>query len=135
MSMTRGERFGPYEIGESIGAGGMGEVYRATDVRLKRDVAIKVLPDAFVDDDQRLARFQREAEVLASLNHASIAHLYGLERSGAMTALVMELVEGVNARGAHRARPVAAEGSRRHRSSRSPPRSKPRTSAASCTAI
>ena len=72
----------------------MGDVYRATDVNLKRDVALKVLPLEFVADDDRLARFQREAEVLASLNHPNIAHLYGLEKSGATTALVMELVEG-----------------------------------------
>jgi Tol biopolymer transport system component len=94
MSICAGERFGPYRVAESIGSGGMGEVYRATDVNLKRDVALKVLPLEFVADDNRLARFQREAEVLASLNHPNIAHLYGLEKSGATTALVMELVEG-----------------------------------------
>jgi serine/threonine-protein kinase len=89
-----GERFGPYVVIDAIASGGMGDVYRATDVDLKRDVAIKVLPLEFVSDDKRLARFEREAQILASLNHANIAHLYGLERSGAVTALVMELVDG-----------------------------------------
>jgi serine/threonine-protein kinase len=77
-----------------IGAGGMGEVYSGTDMRLKRDVAIKVLPPLFASDADRLARFQREAEVLASLNHTNIAHVYGLEQSDGRTALAMELVEG-----------------------------------------
>src|ERR671910_1924665 len=72
----------------------MGEVYRATDTNLKRSVAIKVLPDSVASDPERLARFQREAEVLASLNHPNIAAIYGVERSGGMTALVLELVEG-----------------------------------------
>jgi serine/threonine-protein kinase len=94
MSMPAGEHFGPYRVAESIGTGGMGDVYRATDINLKRDVALKVLPRDFVTDDNRLARFQREAEILASLNHPNIAHLYGIEKSGATTALVMEIVEG-----------------------------------------
>ena len=94
MALSPHTRFGPYEIAESIGAGGMGEVYRATDTKLKRDVAIKVLPESFASDADRLARFQREAEVLASLNHPNIAHIYGLERGDGTTALVMELVEG-----------------------------------------
>lgn len=94
MSIPSGERFGPYRIAESIGSGGMGDVYRATDVNLKRDVALKVLPREFAIEDNRLARFQREAEILAALNHPNIAHLYGLEKSGATTALVMEIVEG-----------------------------------------
>ena len=89
-----GARLGPYEITEKIGAGGMGEVYRATDTRLKRQVAMKVLPSALIADSERLARFQREAEVLASLNHPNIAGLHGLEESGGVKALVMELVEG-----------------------------------------
>ena len=72
----------------------MGEVYRATDTKLKRQVAVKVLPETVADDPDRLARFQREAEVLAALNHPNIAAIYGLEESGEMTALVMELVEG-----------------------------------------
>jgi Tol biopolymer transport system component len=85
---------GPYEIMAAIGAGGMGEVYRATDSNLKRSVAIKVLPASVAGDADRLARFQREAEVLASLNHPNIAAIYGLERTVDVTALVMELVEG-----------------------------------------
>ena len=94
MALAAGTRLGPYEIIAPIGAGGMGEVYRATDSNLKRAVAIKVLPDAFVSDVERLARLQREAEVLASLNHPNIAAIYGLERAAGTTALVMELVEG-----------------------------------------
>jgi serine/threonine protein kinase/Tol biopolymer transport system component len=90
MPLTAGERLGPYEILALIGAGGMGEVYRARDTKLKRDVALKVLPEAFANDPERMARFQREAEVLASLNHANIAHIYGVEER----ALAMELVEG-----------------------------------------
>jgi serine/threonine protein kinase len=94
MSLAAGSRIGPYEVAAQIGAGGMGEVYRATDTKLKRQVAIKVLPDALAADPERLARFQREAEVLASLNHQNIAHLHGLEESDGVKALVMELVEG-----------------------------------------
>jgi serine/threonine protein kinase len=90
MVLATGERLGPYEILESIGSGGMGEVYRVRDTKLKRDVALKVLPDAFAHDPDRMARFQRQAEVLASLNHPNIAHICGVEDR----ALVMELVEG-----------------------------------------
>jgi serine/threonine-protein kinase len=89
-----GSRLGPYEILSAIGAGGMGEVYRARDTKLGRDVAIKVLPEAFARDAERMARFQREAKVLASLNHTNIASIYGLEDSDSTLALVMELVEG-----------------------------------------
>ena len=94
MALSPGTRLGPYEIITQIGAGGMGEVYRATDNNLKRSVAIKVLPESVARDDDRLARFQREAEVLASLNHPNIAAIYGLDKSAGTTALVMELVEG-----------------------------------------
>jgi len=94
VALTPGTRLGPYEVTAQIGVGGMGEVYRATDTNLKRPVAIKVLPASVAADAERLARFQREAEVLASLNHPNIAAIYGLERSGPATALVMELVEG-----------------------------------------
>ena len=93
--MTPGTKLGPYEILAPIGAGGMGEVYRARDTKLKREVALKVLPDAFARDPGRMARFQREAEVLASLNHPNIAHIYGVEER----ALVMELVEGDSPKG------------------------------------
>jgi hypothetical protein len=94
MALTPGTRFGAYEIGAQIGVGGMGVVYRATDRNLKRPVAIKVLPEAVAFDGERLARFQREAEVLASLNHPNIAQIYGLENAVGIRALVMELVEG-----------------------------------------
>ncbi|MGC1105010.1 MAG: serine/threonine-protein kinase [Candidatus Acidiferrales bacterium] len=94
MALQTGTRLGLYEINAPIGAGGMGEVYRARDTRLGRDVALKVLPEAFARDAERLARFRREAQVLASLNHPNIAAIYGFEDSGATHALVMELVEG-----------------------------------------
>jgi Tol biopolymer transport system component len=94
MPLAVGTRLGSYEIVAPIGAGGMGEVYRARDTKLNRDVAIKVLPDLFASDAERLARFTREAQTLASLNHPSIAHIHGLEESGGVRALVMELVEG-----------------------------------------
>jgi len=89
-----GSRLGPYEITAKLGEGGMGEVYRARDTRLEREVAIKVLPAAFVEDHERLARFEREAKLLAQLNHPNIAAIHGLEESGGVRALVMELVEG-----------------------------------------
>src|SRR5439155_5005562 len=95
MPLTAGERLGPYEILAPLGAGGMGEVYRARDAKLKRDVAIKLLPPAFAVDAGRMARFQREAELLASLNHPNIAHVYGVEER----ALVLELVEGESPHG------------------------------------
>jgi serine/threonine protein kinase len=92
--LSTGDRLGSFEILNAIGAGGMGEVYRARDAKLGRDVALKVLPEAFARDDERMARFQREAKVLASLNHHNIATVHGLEDSGSIHALVMELVEG-----------------------------------------
>ncbi len=94
MALTPGTRFGPYEVTALIGEGGMGQVYRATDTNLKRPVALKVLPEAMATDAERLARFQREAEVLARLNHPNIAQVHGLEKTDGTTALVMELVEG-----------------------------------------
>jgi hypothetical protein len=94
MRLTTGARLGPYEVLCTLGAGGMGEVYRARDTRLERDVAIKVLPETFTSDQDRLARFQREAKVLASLNHPNIAAIYGIEDANASHALVMELVDG-----------------------------------------
>jgi serine/threonine-protein kinase len=94
VALAAGTRIGPYEIAVPIGAGGMGEVYRATDTNLNRDVAIKVLPEAVAGDDDRLARFQREARLLAALNHPNIAQVHGLEISHGTAALVMELVEG-----------------------------------------
>jgi eukaryotic-like serine/threonine-protein kinase len=94
VALAPGARLGSYEVVAPIGAGGMGEVYRARDTRLKRDVAIKVLPESFAQDPDRLARFRREAELLASLSHANIAAIYGLEQADGMTALVLELIEG-----------------------------------------
>jgi Tol biopolymer transport system component len=94
LTFTLGARFGPYEILSALGAGGMGEVYRARDTRLRRDVAIKILPDAFALDPERVARFKREAQVLASLNHPHIAQIYGIEESGTVRAIVMEVVWG-----------------------------------------
>ena len=94
MSLHPGVRLGPYEVTALIGEGGMGKVWRARHTTLKRDDALKVLPDAFASDPDRLARFQREAQVLASLNHPNIAHVYGLEQADGVQALVMELVEG-----------------------------------------
>jgi serine/threonine protein kinase len=89
-----GQAIGPYQIVGKLGEGGMGEVHRGRDTRLKRDVAIKILPESFATDRDRLARFQREAEVLASLNHPNIGAIYGFEESNGTPALVMELVEG-----------------------------------------
>ena len=94
MPLASGYKLGPYEIVSPLGAGGMGEVYRAHDKRLGRDAAVKVLPEAFASDAQRMVRFEREAKVLASLNHPNIAVLYGFEESNGTRALVMELVEG-----------------------------------------
>src|SRR5205809_1439389 len=94
MALRPGARLGPYEIVSPLGAGGMGEVYRARDTRLKRAVAIKVLADGLYQDPDRTARFQREAELLAALNHPNIAAIYGVEESTGATAIVMELVAG-----------------------------------------
>ena len=90
MPLTPGTRLGPYELIGALGAGGMGEVYRARDTKLDRDVALKILPESFASDPDRLMRFEREAKTLASLNHPNIAAIYGIEDR----ALVMELVEG-----------------------------------------
>src|ERR1700676_4725777 len=95
MSLAAGTRLGPYEILTPIGAGGMGEVYRAKDNKLGREVAIKFLPEELARDPERMARFEREAKVLASLNHPNIAQIYGVEDS----SLVMELVEGGTLKG------------------------------------
>src|ERR1041385_3027767 len=94
MALTSGTRLGAYEILAPLGAGGMGEVYRAADTRLNRNVALKILPEAFAFDADRLARFKREAQVLASLNHPNIAAIHGFEEANGIDALVMELVEG-----------------------------------------
>ena len=94
MSLGVGSRLGHYQVTALIGEGGMGQVYQATDTKLNRQVALKILPEAFATDPDRLARFQREAQVLASLNHPSIAAIYGIEEADDTRALVLELVEG-----------------------------------------
>src|ERR1700730_6038228 len=109
MALTVGTRLGVYEILSAIGAGGMGEVYRARDTKLGRDVAIKVLPEAFAHDPDRLSRFQREAKMLASLNHPNIATIHGLEQSGDASYLVMELVSGETLAERVRAGPLGIE--------------------------
>jgi eukaryotic-like serine/threonine-protein kinase len=94
MALGPGARLGPYEITGTLGAGGMGEVYRARDIKLERDVAIKILPHLFTRDPERLRRFEREARLLASLNHPHIGGIYGFEEGDGVPALVLELVEG-----------------------------------------
>src|SRR5258706_3394238 len=99
MPLSPGKRLGPYEVLALLGAGGMGEVYHARDGKLGREIAIKVLPPAFAHDPDRLARFQREAQVLAALNHPNIAQIYGLDESEGARFLVMEYVPGENLKG------------------------------------
>ena len=94
MPLEVGSRLGHYDVTALIGEGGMGQVYQATDTKLNRQVALKILPEAFADDPDRLARFEREAKVLASLNHPNITAIYGLEEAGDTRALALELVEG-----------------------------------------
>src|SRR5688572_3488522 len=94
MPLASGARRGPYEITAKLGAGGMGEVYRARDTTLDRDVALKVLPEAFARDPERLARFEREAKTLAALNHPHVAHIHGVDDSDGVRALVLEFVDG-----------------------------------------
>src|SRR6516165_10525939 len=94
MSLAQGTRLGSYEILSLIGAGGMGEVYRAHDSKLKRPVAIKILPEEIADEPERISRFEREAELLASLNHTNIATVHDFQREGQRHFLVMELIEG-----------------------------------------
>src|SRR5262249_50222021 len=94
MALQVGQQLGSYKVTALLGKGGMGEVYRATDTRLKRDVAIKILPEEFLSNHDRVNRFQREAEVLASLNHPNIAAIYSLEEANETRFLVLELVEG-----------------------------------------
>ena len=94
MTLQPGTTLGPYSVTAKIGEGGMGEVYRARDTKLDRDVALEVLSEAFTDDPDRLARFEREAKVLASLNHPNIGGIHGLEESEGVKALVLEYIEG-----------------------------------------
>ena len=129
-----GQRLGPSEIGPLIGSGGMGDVYRARDTRLARDVAIKVLPDVFTADANRRARFELEARLLAALNHPHIAAIYGFEQRDAIHGLILELVEGRRCPNVYRpGRCRYARCWRRH--DRSPMRSMRRTRKASSTAI
>ena len=103
MPLNAGDRYaGHFDVAGPLGAGGMGEVYRARDTRLNRDVALKILPDAFAADPDRLARFQREAELLASLNHPNIAQIHGIEEDGGTRALVLGAGRGPHTRGADR---------------------------------
>jgi len=125
MPLFVGNRLGSYEILAPIGAGGMGEVYKARDTKLDREVAIKVLPSALARDPERLARFEREAKVLASLNHPNIAQIYGIEESEVGRALVMELVPGETLKG-----PLPLDEALRIQA-KWPTRSKPRTTKAS----
>ena len=116
MPLIQGTRLGPYEVTGPLGAGGMGEVYRARDTKLHRDVALKILPELFSRDPERLARFEREAQVLASLNHPSIAGIYGFEEGSAeaghhVRALALELVEGPTLAGPDRSRSDPDRGS------------------------
>ncbi len=94
MPLSPGSRLGHYNVTALLGEGGMGQVWQATDMQLGRQVALKILPDAFAADPERLARFQREAQILASLNHPNIAQIHGIEESEGTRALVLELVEG-----------------------------------------
>jgi serine/threonine protein kinase len=94
MALSSGTRFGAYDIVTLIGAGGMGEVYHARDTKLNRDVALKILPDSFARDPDRVSRFKREAQILAALNHPHIAAIYGLEETNGLQFLVLELVDG-----------------------------------------
>src|SRR5690349_12955689 len=120
MSFASGARLGPYEIHEKVGAGGMGEVYRARDSKLNRDVALKILPEGFASDADRLARFMREARTLASLNHPHIAQVYDTGQHGATAFIAMEFVDGVDlAARIDRGHPEAESGSSRLRDSAS----------------
>ena len=130
-----GRQIGSYKILSLLGAGGMGDVYRAHDTKLGRDVAIKVVADAFLSNPERLARFEREARVLATLNHPHIGAIYGLEEADGIRGLVLELVEGETIVERLVCGSVAGTGGTRGSRVRSPTRSKPRTRRASSIAI
>ena len=133
MPLSPGTKIGPYEIVAQVGEGGMGEVYRARDTKLNRDVAIKVLPDLFASDPERLARFTREAQTLAALNHPNIAHIYGLEESHGDSRAGHGIRRGPDAVEEIVVGPLALTKLLPSRA-RSPTRSRPRTSRASSTA-
>ena len=130
-----GTRLGPYEVLAKLGEGGMGEVYRARDTKLARDVALKVLPAGVAAEPERLARFRREAQLLAALNHAHIAQIHGFEDPTGVQALVMELVEGADTRRSADAGTAAARRGAARSPVRSPRRSRRRTRRASSIAI
>jgi serine/threonine protein kinase len=143
MSLVPGTRIGPFEIVSLLGAGGMGQVYRAHDTKLGRDVALKILPDAFANDPERLARFEREARTLATLNYPNIAHIHGFEEypgtassGAALRVLVMELVEGEDLAERLVRGPMAISEAVEiaRQVARWPGRWTPRTSSGSCTA-
>ena len=138
MPLTPGARIGPYEVTGALGAGGMGEVYRARDTRLGRDVALKLLPPALSADPDRLRRFEREAKTLAALNHPHIAQIYGVETMAAGgqgdSAIVMELVAGRTLGRRQSRRGVDVSKTRCRSRRRSPTRSRPRTTPASSIA-
>ena len=135
MAIPAGTKLGTYEVTSHIGSGGMGEVYQAHDSKLGRDVAIKVLPEQFARDPERLARFQREAKMLAALNHPNIAAIYGLEQSGSTHYLVMELVPGKTLAERHSGWSHSAGRSSDRSRGRWPMRSSTRTTRTSFTAI
>ena len=131
MALSAGSRLGAYSIIAPLGAGGMGEVYRAHDTKLGRAVAIKVILDAFASDEERVGRFEREAKVLASLNHPRIASLFGMEHVGGQHFLVMELIEGETLAQRLQRGAIPVEEALPLRV-RSPRRSRPRTKRGSC---
>ena len=134
MALETGARIDIYEVTGKLGEGAMGEVYRARDTTLDRDVALKVLPDSFTADPERLGRFQREAKVLASLNHPNIGGIYGLETSGDNQALVLELIEGPTLAERIAEGPIPVEQGLAM-VGRLPKRSRPRTTPAWCIGI
>ena len=134
MALDPGSKIGVYEVLSAIGAGGMGEVYRARDTKLDRDVAIKVLPEELSTDAERVARFEREAKLLASLNHPNIAGIYGFETEGDVNAIVLELIEGAHPRRARRAGAHSGGRGDCHREADSRRRSRPDTRQESSTA-
>ena len=127
MSLSPGTRLGHYDVTALLGEGGMGQVWQATDTQLNRQVALKILPDAFGADPDRLARFKREAQILASRNHPNIAQIHGIEEAERTRALVLELVEGADAGGSHQAGTDPGRRSPPHRhADRGSPRNGPR---------
>ncbi len=125
MALEVGTRLGHYDVTSLLGEGGMGQVWQATDTQLNREVALKILPDAFAADPNRLARFTREAQILASLNHPNIAAIYGIEESEATRALVLEMVEGPTLADRIAKGPIPKAASSRHQPLTSDPELRP----------